>query len=58
MSTAVCVESQSWVSCGDVWKYHTILPVAAFTATTEPVKRLSPGRFLCAMTGSGLPVGT
>ena len=25
-STAVCVESQSCVSCGDDWKYHTILP--------------------------------
>ena len=39
---AVCVESQSCVSCGDDWKYHTILPVSALSATIEPVKRLAP----------------
>ena len=34
MSTriGVWVESQSCVSCGEVWKYHAILPVSTFTA--------------------------
>ena len=30
--TGVSVESQSCVSCGDVWKYHSIFPVSTFTA--------------------------
>jgi hypothetical protein len=33
----VCAESQSCVSWGDVWKYHAILPVSTFTATSEQV---------------------
>src|SRR5688572_17409421 len=44
MRIGVCAESQSCVSCGDVWKYHAILPVETFTATREHVKRLSPRR--------------
>ena len=51
MSTAGCVESQSCVSCGDDWKYQTIFPVSALSATIEAVKRLAPARFACAMTG-------
>jgi hypothetical protein len=46
------------VSCGDDWKYQTILPVSALSATIEPVNRLSPARFLWAITGCGLPVVT
>ena len=38
----VCAESQSCVSCGDVWKYQAIFPVSTLTATSEQVKRLSP----------------
>src|SRR6202011_1600296 len=56
--TAVCVESQSCVSCGDDWKYQTILPVSALSATIDAVNRLAPARFLCAITGCGLPVVT
>jgi uncharacterized protein (DUF1499 family) len=40
----VCAESQSCVSCADVWKYHAILPVSTLTATSEQVNRLSPLR--------------
>ena len=40
MSTATCELSQSCVSCGGVWKYHTIFPVSGFSATTAQVKRL------------------
>jgi hypothetical protein len=40
--TGVCAESQSCMSCGDVWKYHFILPVATSTAISEQVNRLSP----------------
>ena len=36
-TTAVCVASQSCVSCGDDWKYHTIFPVSASSATIEAV---------------------
>src|SRR4030095_15186318 len=56
--TGVWAESQSCVSCADVWKYHFILPVSTSSATSEHVKRLSPGRLRGANTGFGLPVGT
>jgi hypothetical protein len=46
------------VSCGDDWKYHFILPVSTSSATIDPVNRLSPARFTCAITGCGLPVTT
>ena len=36
-TTAVCVASQSCVSCGDDWKYHTIFPVSASSATIDAV---------------------
>jgi len=44
ISTAVCVASQSWVSCGDDWKYHFIFPSSGFSATMLAVNRLSPVR--------------
>ena len=49
MSTriGVCVESQSCVSCGDVWKYHAILPVSTLTAMSDDVNRLSPSPRPC-----------
>ena len=31
----VCAESQSCMSCGEVWKYHAILPVSTFTAMSD-----------------------
>src|SRR4030095_1023801 len=40
--TGVCVESQSCVSWGEVWKYHFILPLSTSTASSDDVKRLSP----------------
>ena len=40
--TGVCAESQSCMSCGEVWKYQAILPVSTFTATSAQVNRLSP----------------
>jgi len=33
----ICEASQSWVSCGDIWKYHAILPVSGLSATTDDV---------------------
>jgi hypothetical protein len=44
MRIGVCDESQSCVSCGDVWKYQAIFPVSTFTAIRQPVNRLSPLR--------------
>src|SRR5207302_2828983 len=35
--TGVSTLSQSWVSCGDAWKYHAILPVSGFSATIDAV---------------------
>src|SRR5439155_22693282 len=58
--TGVMVESHSFVSFCDVWKYHAILPFSTVTATTEQVYR-----FVCASRGArsravyagvGLPV--
>src|SRR6185503_20203332 len=57
-STAVCVESQSCVSCGDDWKYQFIFPVSGLSDTIDAVNRFAPARFTCAMTGCGLPVVT
>ena len=34
-STAVCVASQSCVSCGADWNHHTIRPVSALSATID-----------------------
>src|SRR6187401_555891 len=52
----VCAESQSCMSCGDVWKYHAILPVSTFTATSAHVNRLSPSPRPTVYAGIGLPV--
>ena len=52
----VWAESQSWVSCGEVWKYQAISPVATSTAISVQVKRLSPGRATPVYPGVGFPV--
>ena len=52
----VCAESQSWVSCGEVWKYHAISPVSTSTAMSVQVNRLSPRRATPVYPGVGLPV--
>ena len=36
-SITTCVASQSWVSCGEHWKYQDIFPVSAFSATIDEV---------------------
>src|SRR5205823_5294429 len=59
-NTGAWVASQSWVSLGDVWKYHAIFPVSTFSATTEQVYRLvcsSRGaRSMAVYAGVGFPV--
>src|ERR1051326_8833450 len=45
------------MSCGEVEKYHAILPVSTFTATSAHVNRLSPSpRVPVVNAGVGLPV--
>src|ERR1700756_4135608 len=54
--TGVSTLSQSCVSCGDAWKYHTSFPVSGFSATMDAVYRLAPFRLCPANTGFALPV--
>src|SRR5438552_8664959 len=52
----ISFESQSCTSCGVNWKCHLIRPSTGFSASSEQVYRLSPGRTSPFQSGPGLPV--
>src|SRR5215470_18871785 len=56
-SMRICVptSSKSHMSPGVYWKYQFMLPVSGSHDTTLLVNRLSPGRSLASIIGTGLP---